>query len=204
MRLMTSPDETSPLANLRSEIDRLFESFLREPFGAIEWPFGSERGWAPAVDVAEDGREFTVRAEMPGLDPKDLEVTISGSHLVLAGEKKETTEKEGKDYYHTESRFGSFRRTIPLPDAVDPEHVEAEYTNGVLVIHLKKSPSAATKRIDVKVKRKQTRHKLKVSKTRTSVTVRTRQAPRGRVSVKITCSGPGFTPAKWTRTWRIR
>lgn len=146
------PGETSPLATLRSEIDRLFESFLREPFGGIEWPFGSERGWAPTVDVAEDEKEYTVRAEVPGLDPKDLEVSISGSHLILAGEKKESTERQGKDFYHTESRFGSFHRTIPLPDAVDPESVEAEYANGVLVVHLKKLPSAAAKRIDVKVR----------------------------------------------------
>ena len=147
-----SPAEASPLATLRSEIDRLFDSFVREPLGGFEWPFGSERGWSPAVDVAEDEQEFTVRAEVPGLRPEDLDVTISGNHLVLAGEKKESTEKKGKDYYHTESRFGSFQRSIPLPQAVDPENVHAEYANGVLVIHLKKSPSAAAKRIDVKVK----------------------------------------------------
>ena len=152
------PGETSPLATLRSEVDRLFESFLREPFGGIDWPFGgidwpfgSERGWAPTVDVAEDEKEYTVRAELPGLDPKDLEVSIGGGHLILAGEKKESTEGQGKDFHHTESRFGAFHRTIPLPDAVDPESVEAEYANGVLVVHLKKSPAAAAKRIDVKV-----------------------------------------------------
>jgi HSP20 family protein len=89
---------------------------------------------------------------VPGLDPKDLEVSISGNHLVLAGEKKESTEKKGKDFFHTESRFGSFQRTIPLPDAVDPDNVEAEYSNGVVVIHLKKAPSAVAKRIEVKAK----------------------------------------------------
>lgn len=146
------PGEASPLATLRSEVDRLFESFVREPFGGIDWPFGCERGWAPTVDIAEDEKEYTILAEVPGLDPKDLEVSISGSHLILAGEKKESSERQGKDFYHTESRFGAFHRTIPLPDAVDPESVEAEYANGVLVVHLKKSPAAAAKRIDVKVR----------------------------------------------------
>lgn len=146
------PGETSPLATLRGEVDRLFESFLREPFGSMDWPFSSERGWAPTVDIAEDEKEYTVLAELPGLDPKDLEVSIAGSHLVLAGEKRESSERQGKDFYHTESRCGAFRRTIPLPDAVDPESVQAEYANGVLVVHLKKSPGAATKRIDVKVR----------------------------------------------------
>ncbi len=146
------PGEPSPLANLRGEIDRLFDSFVREPLGGLDWPFGSERGWTPAVDIAEDEKEVTVRAEIPGMDPKDLDVTISGTHLVLAGEKKESTEQKGKDFYHSESRFGAFHRSIPLPEAVDPDNVEAEYADGVLVIHLKKSPSAPVKRIQVKAK----------------------------------------------------
>jgi HSP20 family protein len=148
----SGPSEPSPLATLRSEIDRLFDSFVREPLAGWEWPFGSARGWSPTVDVAEGDEEFTVRAELPGIAPEDLDVTISGNSLVLAGEKKQSTEKKQEDFYHTESRYGAFRRSIPLPQAVDPEKVEAEYTNGVLVIHLKKVPSAAAKRVDVKVK----------------------------------------------------
>ena len=146
------PAETSPLATLRGEIDRLFESFLREPLSGLDWPFGSQPGWAPAVDVAEDDEEVTVRAEIPGMAPEDLDVTISGNHLILAGEKKESSEKKGKGFYHSESRFGAFHRSIPLPEAVDPDNVEAQYANGVLVIRLKKSPSAPVKRIDVKAK----------------------------------------------------
>jgi len=146
------PAETSPLATLRSEVDRLFDAFVREPFAGFEWPFASERGWSPTVDLAEDDEEITVRAEMPGLQPQDLDVSISGNHLVLAGEKKESTEKKGKGFYHTESHFGSFQRSIPLPQSVDPENVDAEYANGVLVIRLRKLPSAAAKRIDVQVK----------------------------------------------------
>jgi HSP20 family protein len=150
-RRESGPAET-PLATLRSEIDRLFDSFVREPLGTLEWPFGSGRGWSPAVDVAEDEKEFTVRAEVPGLAPEEIEVTISGNQLVLAGEKKESTEKKGKDFYQTESRFGAFHRSIPLPQTVDPEKVQAEYANGVLTIHLEKSPSALAKRIDVKTR----------------------------------------------------
>ena len=143
--------ESSPLAALRSEIDRLFESYVREPLGSVEWPFAGEGAWTPALDVAETEDNVTVRVEVPGIEPDDLSVTISGNQLVVSGEKKESTEKEGKGFYHSESRFGSFHRTIPLPDAVDAENVQAEYANGVLVIHLKKLPSAAVKRIEVKV-----------------------------------------------------
>lgn len=150
-RREVGPAETSPLATLRGEIDRLFDTFVREPLGGLEWPFGG-RGWSPAIDVAEDQNEFTVRAELPGLAPEDVDITISGSNLVLAGEKKESTEKKERDFYHTESHYGVFQRTIPLPQAVDPDQVDAEYANGVLTIHLKKSPSSSAKRIQVKTK----------------------------------------------------
>ena len=145
-------EEPSPLAALRSEVDRLFDSFVREPFGALDWPFGSERRWAPVIDIAENDEEVTIQAELPGIEPDNLEVNISGNQLVLSGEKKESREKSGKDFYHSERRFGAFRRSIPLPDVVDPEKVNAEYVNGVLTIHLKKSPAGAAKRIEVKVK----------------------------------------------------
>ncbi len=148
----SSHGELSPLAALRNEMDRLFEGFTREPLGGIEWPFLASGRWTPAVDVSEDDKTLTIRAEVPGIDPEDLEVTVSGDQLVLAGEKKESVEKSEKDFYQSERRFGSFRRTVPLPEAVDPDKVQAEYANGVLTIYLYKSEATAAKRIEVKVK----------------------------------------------------
>jgi HSP20 family protein len=142
----------SPLVALRSEMDRLFDTFLREPLGAIDWPLVGQGRWSPTIDVAETDEEVTVRAELPGMDPKDLDVSISGNQLVLSGEKKESSEDKGKDYYHSESRYGSFRRAVRLPEGTDAEHVDAQYANGVLTLHLKKTPSAVPKRIEVKVK----------------------------------------------------
>jgi HSP20 family protein len=144
--------ETSPLGTLRSEIDRLFDTFVREPVSSFEWPFGGGRGWSPAVDIAETDEEVLVRAELPGMDPGEIDITVCGGQLVLSGEKRESTEQSGKGFYHTESRYGTFRRALPLPEAVDPDKVEAEYANGVLTVHLKKSPAAAAKRIQVKAK----------------------------------------------------
>jgi HSP20 family protein len=144
--------EGSPLATLRTEIDRLFDAVSRDPFGALDWAFAGGRGWTPAVDVAENDDELTVRAEIPGVDPKELQVSISGNQLVLAGEKKESSEKKGKDFYQTESRYGSFRRSIPLPESVDQEKVEADYTNGVLTIRLKKTQATPPKKVEVQVK----------------------------------------------------
>ena len=146
------PTESSPLAALRNEMDRLFDSFFREPFGAIDWPFGGHRKWSPAVDLAENDEEVTVRAELPGIDPKELDVSISSNQLVLTGEKKESWEDQGKDFSHSESRYGSFRRTLQLPDGVDTEKVDAQYANGVLTLRLKKSHPTPAKRIEVKTK----------------------------------------------------
>ncbi len=147
------PAESSPLAALRSEMDRLFDSFIREPFGMLDWPalMGGERWW-PAIDVAESDQEVTVLVEVPGIDAKDLDVTVTGNQLVISGEKKESTEKKDKGFYHSEARYGSFRRAIPLPEGVDSEHVDANYANGILTLKLNKTPAAATKKIEIKVK----------------------------------------------------
>jgi HSP20 family protein len=148
-----SAGELAPMAALRGEMDRLFDSFIREPLGMLDWPafMGGEKWW-PAVDVSESDKDVTVRAEIPGIDPKDLDVTVTGSQLVLSGEKKESTEKKEKGFYHGESRYGSFRRAIPLPNGIDSEHVDAQYADGVLTLKLQKTPSAATKKIEIKVK----------------------------------------------------
>jgi HSP20 family protein len=134
-------------------MDRLFDSFLREPFGMLDWPSftGSEKWW-PAVDVAETDKDLTIHAELPGIDPKEIDVSVTGDQLVISGEKKENSERKGDGFIHSESHYGSFRRVIPLPEGVDSEHVEAQYNHGVLTLTLPKTPVAAPKRIEVKVK----------------------------------------------------
>ena len=144
--------ELSPLVSLRSEMDRLFDSFLREPFGEMDWPQWAGGKWSPAVELAEDEKELTVRAELPGIDPKDLDVSVVDNHLVLSGEKKESSETKEKGVYHSETRYGSFRRTLPLPEGVDTEHVDAQYSNGVLTLKLPKTAPSPQKKIEVKVK----------------------------------------------------
>lgn len=142
----------SRLAALRGEMDRLFDTFVREPFGAIDWPLIGQAKWSPAIDVAESDEEVTIHAEVPGIEPQDLDVTISANELVLSGEKKESTETSGKDSYQTEIRFGSFRRTVQLPQGIDTENVDARYANGVLTLRLKKTRPVQAKRVEVKVK----------------------------------------------------
>lgn len=140
----------APLDTFRSEMDRLFESFFHEPFGLAETGFEGTGAWSPALDISENADEVTVRAEIPGVKPEELDVTVNGDVLMLSGEKKESTEKKDKDYWHAETRYGAFRRQVRLPTDVDAEKVDASYTNGVLTIRLKKSNVAKAKRITVK------------------------------------------------------
>lgn len=138
----------SPLATFRTEMDRLFDRFL----AGSETAFGPGRwgDWAPSLDITETEKDVTVRAEVPGVDPKELEITVSGQVLTLAGQKKEFTEHKGENFHHSERRFGSFRRSIQLPASVDSEKISAEHKNGVVTIKLHKIASAAPKRIPVR------------------------------------------------------
>jgi len=145
-----TPD--SPLEYFKRELARLFDRFLRQPWRAGEFPLGLLAGWSPAVDILESDDEVTLRAEIPGVEPGDLDITVSGSTLTLAGEKVEPGRQKGRDFYHSERRFGSFRRSIHLPASVDADQVSAEYVGGVLTVRMQKRPGAARKRVPVTVK----------------------------------------------------
>lgn len=134
-----------PIAALRGEVGRLFDAFLHEPF-----EFGSEGQFLPAVDIEERDNDVIVRAELPGIEPKDLDVSISGNQLILSGEKKERHEEKQKGFFRSEIQFGSFRRVVPLPEGVDPDKVDAHFSNGMLTLNLTKTPASAPKRIPVK------------------------------------------------------
>jgi HSP20 family protein len=140
----------APLGEFRSEMNRLFDSFFREPFGPTSESLGSLSAWAPSLDVAETDDEVTVRAEIPGVDPKDIDISVEGNRLAISGEKKETSEKKEQAFYQRETYYGRFSRQVELPQGVDPEKVDAEYKGGVLTVRLKKVPGAAAKKIPVK------------------------------------------------------
>jgi HSP20 family protein len=138
----------SPINSFRDEMDRLFDTFFRDPFGAMESSWHDR--WMPAVDVAENDKELTVRAELPGIDPKELDISVAGNQLIISGEKKESKEHNGKNFYQSETHYGMFRRVVALPEDVDTEDVDAQYSNGVLTLRLTKTAPAPHKRIEVK------------------------------------------------------
>ncbi|MHC4715711.1 MAG: Hsp20/alpha crystallin family protein [Planctomycetota bacterium] len=135
-----------PLARLHEDMDDLFGRFLED------WPFAPTRRetlW-PALDVADEEDKVLVRIELPGVDVKDIDISVVNNTLTLAGEKKEEAEEEGEHFWQAERRYGSFRRDVILPSGVDPDKVEAAYHDGVLTITLPKTEKAKARRIEIK------------------------------------------------------
>lgn len=146
---------SAPLAEFRSEMDRLFDRFFRRgPLAeASDWfeDTGSPiQELMPRIDLAENDRHITIRAEIPGLDPDDIDINVSGNVLTIHGEKKESSEDRRDDFYYRERRFGSFTRSVELPSTADLDDVVAEQSNGVLTVRVKRVPTAKVKKIDVK------------------------------------------------------
>jgi len=144
-------EEGSPFALLRHEMDSLFDNFFRR--FDIE-PFESRLSlFSPKVDVVENDKEIKVFAELPGMDEKDIDISLTRDTLMIRGEKREEKEQKGKDYYRMERSYGSFSRTIPLPVEVETDNIEAKLKKGVLTVILPKSARAVeeTKKISVKV-----------------------------------------------------
>lgn len=140
--------ELTPWEAFRTELNRWFDEMEREIAGGF-WPM-SLGSFVPPVEVTEDEKQVTVRAEVPGLKAEDLELSVSGNQLTIAGEKRESRESRSGGVYQSECRYGRFMRLIDLPAPVDPERVEAELANGVLTVRLTKASEAPGRRIPIK------------------------------------------------------
>jgi len=133
-------------------IFRWFDAF--DPFfnTALE-PLRIDGEWAPAVDVFERNGDLVVKAEIPGVDAKELDVTVEDNVLRLRGERKHDTETEEQGYYRHERFHGTFERAIPLPKEVETESIGATYTDGILEVVLPKAAETHSRRIEVKRKK---------------------------------------------------
>jgi HSP20 family protein len=131
------------------DMRRMMEDFWMAPFeGFGRWG----ETFVPRVDVKEEDNTVVVSAELPGMDQKDIDVTVTNDSVRIAGEKKHEEEKEEKGYYHRETSYGSFERVIDLPAEVDEDKAEAEFSKGVLTIKLPKSEEAQAKHKKIKIK----------------------------------------------------
>ncbi len=138
---------TTDLSTLKSEMDKLFEDFFGDK-GLLARGNGS--GWVPAVNISETKDAILVRAEVPGVDPKDIDVSLQGDMLVIKGERKEEAEEKDENFHRIEIRRGAFARSIRIPVPVDADKIEAKYEQGVLKIKLPKKEEIKPKQIEVK------------------------------------------------------
>lgn len=141
--------EAPAVNRFRTELDRTFERLLHGPWSGTVLPALFGRESFPSVDVSETPTEVMVRAETPGIEPKNLQVSLSGDLLSISGEKQEARERKEGCLHRSECSYGAFHRTVRLPAVVKAGKVEAEHTQGVLTIRFKKAKDAKVRRIAV-------------------------------------------------------
>lgn len=139
-----------PFRSLIDEMESIWDRFVSN-FDIEPWE-GRAGYFSPRVDFTENDKEYLIKAELPGLEEKDVEVLLEDDAITIRGEKKEEKEEKGKDYYYRERRFGSFSRTLPLPDNIDRDKIEAKFKNGLLTLRLPKTKESSrnVKKIEVK------------------------------------------------------
>jgi HSP20 family protein len=135
------------LTEFRREVDDLFNQFFGKsgPLSAFA------AGFNPPFDISETDQEILVKAELPGVDPKEIEVNITGSTLTIKGEKREEREEKTENMHRVERSFGHFSRSITLPCEVKEDSIEASFKNGVLNLKLPKTESSKKKSIKIDV-----------------------------------------------------
>jgi HSP20 family protein len=136
------------LSSLRQEMDRLWDRFVGE--SPLARRITGE--WWPTVDVSETKDNFVIKAELPGIDEKDVSVTISGDVLTIKGEKKKEEEEKDEHHYRAERYYGSFQRSFQLPSSVKADKIEADFDKGILKVTLPKVEEAKKKEVKIKVK----------------------------------------------------
>lgn len=152
--MKSDDDDRAPVLSLQSELNEAFDRF----FERFERPFLDRLGGAygafsqPNVDVSETDKAIKVVADLPGMDEKDIDVTLTGDVLTIRGERRNERDEREKGYFLHERTYGAFYRTIPLPPGVETEKAKAEFKKGVLKVTLPKSADAKdlTRRIEVK------------------------------------------------------
>lgn len=157
-KLPVKHSEADPFDSLHKEINRVFENFSRgfmslspfstDLFGSPQWG-----EFNPKVDVREGDKEVEVTAELPGMDEKDVQVSLTNNELVIRGEKKSEKEEKGKEWQRIERSYGSFHRAIALPEGIDTNKAEATFKKGVLHVVVPKGAGAKQEAKKIAIRR---------------------------------------------------
>jgi HSP20 family protein len=134
------------LVATQDRFNRLFNEAFSRAFNEGET---GARNWTPAVDIYESENNLVLKAELPGVDPKDVEARVEDGTLYLKGERKFEKEVKEENYHHVERSYGSFTRSFALPSSVDAEKVSAEYKDGILTLTMPKKEEAKPKTIKI-------------------------------------------------------
>jgi HSP20 family protein len=146
-------ESESPVMAIQNEMNRMFDQFFNDPFTMLSSPsIRSMADFMPKIDVSETDAAMLVTAELPGMDEKDIQLSLENDALIISGEKKNDVDEKGKNFHRIERSYGSFQRVIPLVSEIQTDKVEASFRNGVLNISLPKTQAAAkqTHKIEIK------------------------------------------------------
>ena len=140
------------LSTIRKQLDRLFEDMVSSDRNWLGIP-SSMGMWFPAVEIEETDKELILKAEIPGIDAKDLEIEVTEDQVTLSGEHKEETSHQEKDknYFRSEFYYGEFKRTIPLPMSIETDKIKSNFKNGVLTLNMSKVQESPKKAVKINV-----------------------------------------------------
>ena len=133
------------LTSLQSEMNRLFNTFFDTPTAGN----GGARRWVPAMDLVETDDHFVLKADLPGLSEDDVNIEVEDNVLTVSGERKSEHEDKREGYVRVERSYGSFRRSLTLPEGVDPEAVSASFDKGVLEVRIPKPEQRKPRKIEI-------------------------------------------------------
>jgi HSP20 family protein len=150
---LVKPEATRSLSPF-SDVERWFDDFFRRPFSFYGLPrlrFGDVEEILPSMDMYEDKGDLVLKAELPGMNKEDIEVTLTDSSITISGEKKKEDEVKKHNYYKMERSYGSFSRSFSLPAEVQADKVTSKFKDGVLEIRLPKSEQAKSKEVKIQI-----------------------------------------------------
>ncbi|WP_263787501.1 Hsp20/alpha crystallin family protein [Salinibacter grassmerensis] len=145
MTQLTRRTPNRAVRDLQREVDSIFDQFFGR--GSDD---DTSTVWAPRTDLSETDDAFRIRLDVPGMTKDDIAINLQNNTLTVSGERSSERQEEGEEYVRVERAFGNFHRTFTLPNAVDPERVEATYDEGVLTINVPKTEKSTRRQIEIK------------------------------------------------------
>lgn len=152
-RLSLRREDESPMLAIQNEMNRMFDQFFTDPFQLMPVRYSRSAEFYPRVDISETDTEYKVSAELPGMEEKDVQISLEKGALILSGEKKSESEEKEKNYHRIERTYGSFQRVIQFDRELNEDKASAVFKNGVLTITLPKAEDAIKKSRKIEIKK---------------------------------------------------